>query len=200
MRSAIVTLSTSNTIPSLLVLLLSSSSRCRVCLGKTVGLLYEDLRLGVPESPVHIILVFASSSSTSSSPSSPLPSASFVPSVFFEKRSQGWLVECCFASTETVGLLGTGAQDGHPDFHTAPELCMSGGVYVPCLGLCACVTSFECQLSPLCVDSARVLWASFCRFVFTVFLVRGAAPSLFHYFPKALKQMNSLRKKTIDQA
>ena len=33
------------------------------------------------------------------------------------------LVECCFTSTETVGLLGTGAQDGHLDFHTAPELC-----------------------------------------------------------------------------
>ena len=28
----------------------------------------------------------------------------------------------CFASTETVGLLGTGAQDGHLDFHTPPEL------------------------------------------------------------------------------
>ena len=35
-----------------------------------------------------------------------------------------WLmVECCFTSTETVGLLGAGAQDGHLDFHTAPELC-----------------------------------------------------------------------------
>ena len=34
------------------------------------------------------------------------------------------LVECCFTSTETVGLLGTGAQDGHLDFHTAPELCV----------------------------------------------------------------------------
>ena len=32
------------------------------------------------------------------------------------------LVECCFSSTETVGLLGTGAQDGHLDFTTAPEL------------------------------------------------------------------------------
>ena len=32
------------------------------------------------------------------------------------------MVECCFTSTETVGLLGTGAQDGHLDFHTAPEL------------------------------------------------------------------------------
>ena len=33
----------------------------------------------------------------------------------------GWL-KCCFTSTETVGLLGTGAQDVHLDFHTAPEL------------------------------------------------------------------------------
>ena len=32
------------------------------------------------------------------------------------------LLKCCFTSTETVGLFGTGAQDGHLDFHTAPEL------------------------------------------------------------------------------
>ena len=32
------------------------------------------------------------------------------------------MVECCFTSPETVGLLGAGAQDGHLDFHTAPEL------------------------------------------------------------------------------
>ena len=32
------------------------------------------------------------------------------------------MMKCCFTSTETVGL-GTGAQDGHLDFHTAPELC-----------------------------------------------------------------------------
>ena len=31
-------------------------------------------------------------------------------------------VECCFTSTETVILLGTRAQDGHLDFHKAPEL------------------------------------------------------------------------------
>ena len=37
-----------------------------------------------------------------------------------EKREV--LVECCFTSTETVGLLGTGAQDVHLDFHTPPEL------------------------------------------------------------------------------
>ena len=33
------------------------------------------------------------------------------------------LVDCCLTSTETVGILGTGAQDVHLDFHTAPELC-----------------------------------------------------------------------------
>ena len=32
----------------------------------------------------------------------------------------GWL-KCCFTSTETVGLLGTGAEDVHLGFHTAPE-------------------------------------------------------------------------------
>ena len=32
-------------------------------------------------------------------------------------------LKCCFTSTETVGLLGTGAQDVHLDFHTPPELC-----------------------------------------------------------------------------
>ena len=32
-------------------------------------------------------------------------------------------MKCFFTSTETVGLLGTEAQDGHLDFHTAPELC-----------------------------------------------------------------------------
>ena len=30
-------------------------------------------------------------------------------------------MKCCFTSTETVGVLGTGAQDVHLDFHTAPE-------------------------------------------------------------------------------
>ena len=32
------------------------------------------------------------------------------------------LLKCCFMSTETVGLLRTGAQDVHLDFHTAPGL------------------------------------------------------------------------------
>ena len=42
-----------------------------------------------------------------------------------ERRSRMLLLKCCFTSTETVGLLGTGAQDGHLDFHTAPELWQS---------------------------------------------------------------------------
>ena len=33
------------------------------------------------------------------------------------------MIKCCFTHTETVGLLGTGAQDIHLDSHTAPELC-----------------------------------------------------------------------------
>ena len=32
------------------------------------------------------------------------------------------LLKCCFTSTETVGVLGTGAQDCHLDFHKASEL------------------------------------------------------------------------------
>ena len=39
------------------------------------------------------------------------------------KRKTWWFAECCFTSRDTVGLLGTGAQDGHLDFYTAPELC-----------------------------------------------------------------------------
>ena len=31
------------------------------------------------------------------------------------------LLKSCFTSAETVRLLGTGAQDGHLDFHTTPE-------------------------------------------------------------------------------
>ena len=38
-----------------------------------------------------------------------------------EKQMRGVRLKCCFTSTETVGLLGTGAQDVHLDFHTAPE-------------------------------------------------------------------------------
>ena len=50
---------------------------------------------------------------------------------YFAALVAGWLVsngsnlaECCFTFTETGGLLGKGAQDGHLDFHTPPELCV----------------------------------------------------------------------------
>ena len=33
------------------------------------------------------------------------------------------MVQYCFTSTETVRHVRTGPQDGHHDFHTAPELC-----------------------------------------------------------------------------
>ena len=53
------------------------------------------------------------------------------------------VVEVLFYVHRNSRIIRTVAQDGHLDFHTAPEFCMSGGVYVPCLGLCACVASFE---------------------------------------------------------
>ena len=45
----------------------------------------------------------------------------------------GWLVQCCFTSTETVGLSGTRAQDGHLDFHTAPESMLVKSYMLPVL-------------------------------------------------------------------
>ena len=42
--------------------------------------------------------------------------------IYLKQELNLWLVECYFTSTETVGLLGTGALDVHFDFHTAPEL------------------------------------------------------------------------------
>ena len=48
------------------------------------------------------------------------------------------LLKCCFTSTETVGLLGTEAQDVHLDFHTVLELCLTG-----CWLLKFCITSTE---------------------------------------------------------
>ena len=39
-------------------------------------------------------------------------------------RNRGRWLKCCFTSTETVGLLGTGAQDVYLDFHTASKLCL----------------------------------------------------------------------------
>ena len=43
------------------------------------------------------------------------------------------LLKCCFTSTETVGLLGTGAQDVQLDLHTPPELCVTAASEQPLL-------------------------------------------------------------------
>ena len=37
---------------------------------------------------------------------------------------EDWLVEVLLYVHRNLGLLGTGAQDVHLDFHTAPELCI----------------------------------------------------------------------------
>ena len=47
------------------------------------------------------------------------------------KNTYMMVTKCCFTSTETVGLLGRGAQDVHFDFHTAPELCQCYIALVP---------------------------------------------------------------------
>ena len=60
-----------------------------------------------------------------------------VPGSLYNLVSLGFLLECCFTSTETICLLGTGAQDGHLDFHTAPEVCVTW------LILKCCFTSTE---------------------------------------------------------
>ena len=55
----------------------------------------------------------------------------------------GWL-KCCFTSTETLGLLGTGAQDGHLHFHTAPQL--SAIFNVRTCSLCTSIHTGDCGL------------------------------------------------------
>ena len=64
-----------------------------------------------------------------------------------QKALQAWF-NCCFTSTETVGLLGDGgAQDVHLDFHTQhlPELCSKDIDRIGVIQLTACV----CLCSPL---------------------------------------------------
>ena len=66
-------------------------------------------------------------------------------------------VECCFTSTKTVGLLGTGAQDGHLDFHTAPEFCYEDVPLVEFVYLVFTRMSSESYRSRL-----RSLWSCLC--------------------------------------
>ena len=78
---------------------------------------------------------------------------------------QCWRLKYCFTSTETAGLLGTGAQDGHLDFHTAPELISMSTLGVSLLS--ALGASLQCQrsvchysVSARCVFTVSVLGAS----------------------------------------
>ena len=65
--------------------------------------------------------------------------ALIVVSCTLDMAARSSCLKCCFTSTEIVGLLGTGVQDGHLDFHTAPELCpqqfSDRSLYVSCLRL-----------------------------------------------------------------
>ena len=58
-------------------------------------------------------------------------------------------LKCCSMSTEIVGLLGTGAKDGHLGFHTAPELCVCVCV---CACACVCVCVCECACRSLQIN------------------------------------------------
>ena len=44
-------------------------------------------------------------------------------------KLQPWWLKSGFMSTETIGLLGTGTQNVHLDFHTAPELCLNLAIF-----------------------------------------------------------------------
>jgi len=61
-------------------------------------------------------------------------------------------------STETVGLLGAGAQDGHLDFHTAPELWETSFVlvYVRRSNICGLLGTGNGQKRLLAALSATV--------------------------------------------
>ena len=65
------------------------------------------------------------------------------------------MLKRCFTSTETVGLLGTGAQDGHLDFHAAPELCGTNFVSLHANAVTA-PAGCKSAVQDLDVDQARV--------------------------------------------
>ena len=72
------------------------------------------------------------------------------------------MVECCFTSTETMDLLGTVAQDGHLDFHTALEPRSFPGPlalynWVRCLDLQGAVTQQDQQHPGLDLQRAEEL-------------------------------------------
>ena len=90
------------------------------------------------------------------------------------------LVECCFTSTETVGLSGTGVQDGHLDFHTAPEFCC----YEMIIGYSMC--SFLPYGTGICYYPFMSLFIyfyyCFCPFFLSFFLLFLFSFFLFSFF------------------
>ena len=92
------------------------------------------------------------------------------------------VVECCYTSTETVGVLGTRAQDGHLNFYTAPEICLllllqccftftearwliKDGLSVCCVLLVVFICRYcplSSRLTVLACDSAWHEWLAFC--------------------------------------
>ena len=72
----------------------------------------------------------------------------------------GWL-KFCITSTETIGLLGTGAQDDHLDFHTARSLSLAGAA----TSITFVATKFLLRQTRVCRDK-RIFVATkyvFCR-------------------------------------
>ena len=53
----------------------------------------------------------------------------------YDMNGKDWRMKCCFTSTVTVDLLGTGAQDVCFEFHTAPELWNKDFLFVSRFGL-----------------------------------------------------------------
>ena len=70
-------------------------------------------------------------------------------------RRLNWPLKCCFTSIETVGLLGTGAQDVHLDFHTAPELCFDWPTFTSLL-YSAVLCSRPTSKSSVCLLEQRI--------------------------------------------
>ena len=83
-----------------------------------------------------------------------------------------FLVECCFTSTETVSLTGTGAQDGCLDFHTAPEL--SDNCYDD-VGL----NVLRCQVDRIIIIFEILIYMWWLTFVSKIWRCRNYRPFFF---------------------
>ena len=108
-------------------------------------------------------------------------------------RLIGWL-KCCFTSTETVGLLGTGAQDVHLDFHTPPELWLYGS-------FCFCFMSSErCYTIPSLLLRLKSHWCKavtqLCVILVGHFKKDGVRANHLHkWYIHTFNELRVLRKK-----